>query len=156
LFIKAYRFFHCFLSLSLFTVAAEPHRWGVQEPAPAQPSAPSAAFFSEEGFQAQLDAHYFRGDNEIKVRNEGLNIVIEGQHMPRDDGLGTVERFFKRTYEMPKNIDVLKVSSNRSSDGILTVKAPMYVKPKPLESKEVKVENSNYDARLQGDKGAKQ
>lgn len=52
-------------------------------------------------------------------------VVIEGKHEERDDGHGSVQRHFVRKYTLPKEYDMSNVHSSLSSDGVLTIKAPL-------------------------------
>lgn len=77
-----------------------------------------------DGFQVRLDIANF-GPNEITVTTNDDWVTIEGKHEERQGGNGHLARYFKRRYAMPPGHDSNKVTSDLSSNGILTVKAPL-------------------------------
>ncbi|KAJ8924467.1 hypothetical protein NQ315_007264 [Exocentrus adspersus] len=74
-------------------------------------------------FQVILDVQQF-APNEITVKTNGQNIVVEGKHEEKQDEHGYISRHFVRRYILPETHDVGAVVSSLSSDGILTVSAP--------------------------------
>ena len=80
--------------------------------------------FGKDGFQACVDVHHFQ-PSEITVKTVDNTVVIEGKHEERDDGHGSVQRHFVRKYVLPKEYDMNNVHSTLSSDGVLTIKAPL-------------------------------
>lgn len=80
----------------------------------------------KEDFQVSLDVHHF-APNEITVKLVDDSIVVEAKHEERSDGdqEGYVSRHFTRRYQLPENYNINDVVSTLSSDGILTVKAPL-------------------------------
>ena len=54
-------------------------------------------------------------------------LVVEGKHEEREDKHGFISRQFTRKYKLPQNINVEKIASNLSSDGILSITAPKKV-----------------------------
>lgn len=60
--------------------------------------------------------------SEITVKTVDQTVVIEGKHVERDDGYGSVSRHFIRKYVLPKEYDMNTVHTSLSSDGILTIK----------------------------------
>lgn len=74
-------------------------------------------------FKVNLDVTHFK-PNEISVKAIGNRIVVEGKHDERQDDHGIIQRYFKRTYMLPKDVDSASVKSNLSADGVLTVAAP--------------------------------
>jgi HSP20 family molecular chaperone IbpA len=85
----------------------------------------------KEGFQVSLNVKQFT-PNEITVKTSDNSILIEGKHEERPDENGYVSRQFMRRYPLPPNYEAEKVTSELSSDGVLTIKAPL---PKALEDK---------------------
>ncbi|XP_063613465.1 uncharacterized protein LOC134786751 [Penaeus indicus] len=74
------------------------------------------------------------GEVNVKVVNE-REIIIEG-HVEKKEGNTTTKRFRKR-YVLPEDIEVEKVTSVMSSDGVLTITTPK--KPSPQQLSEVPV-----------------
>ena len=52
-------------------------------------------------FKVNLDVTHFK-PNEISVKAIGNRIVVEGKHDERQDDHGIIQRYFKRTYMLPK------------------------------------------------------
>ena len=61
---------------------------------------------------------------EIALRVEGENLYVEAKHETIKDGSKTISEF-SRCVKIPKEVDAEKLTSDLSSDGILTVKAPV-------------------------------
>jgi len=79
-------------------------------------------------YQVCLDIQHF-APNEISVRVEDRNVVIEAKHPERLDEFGAISREFKRRYELPEGFDPKDITSSISSDGVLIVRAPPAAKP---------------------------
>lgn len=73
-----------------------------------------------------LDVQQFKPE-ELKVRISDGFIVVEGKHEERSDQHGFISRQFTRRYKIPENVDEAAITSNLSSDGVLTLKAPKKV-----------------------------
>lgn len=84
------------------------------------------------GFEVSVDARQFRPD-EIAVKIHGNSVIIEGKHEEKQGETKYISRHFTQRYDLPYGYDADKITSELSSDGYLTVKAPS---PKPLVSKE--------------------
>lgn len=84
----------------------------------------------KEDFQVSLDVRHF-APNEVTVKIVDNSIVVEAKHEERsdDEQESYVSRHFTRRYILPENYNINDVVSTLSSDGILTVKAPL----KPIE-----------------------
>ncbi|XP_065089937.1 protein lethal(2)essential for life-like [Ochlerotatus camptorhynchus] len=87
----------------------------------------------KEKFQINLDVQQFT-PNEISVMVSQNSIVIEGKHEEKQDEHGFISRQFKRRYMLPAGHDANQIKSSISSDGILTVMAPMQKALKDSES----------------------
>ena len=48
-----------------------------------------------------LDVTHFHPD-EINVRTADNRVIVEGKHEEREDDCGVVQRYFKRTYTLPR------------------------------------------------------
>lgn len=84
----------------------------------------STIIFHDNKFQVNLDVQQFAPEEiTVKVSNEYI-IVVEGKHEEKQDEHGYISRHFQRRYVLPKGHDIKKVTSNLSSDGILTITAP--------------------------------
>lgn len=83
-------------------------------------------------FQVSFDVRQF-APNEITVKIVDDSIVVEAQHEERSDDNqeSYVSRHFTRRYVLPEDYNINDVVSTLSSDGILTVKAPL----KPVEER---------------------
>lgn len=81
---------------------------------------------NKDGFKVCLDVQQFKS-YEISVRVENNSIIIEGRHDKRPNVRGYIERKFTRRYDLSNEFKIRDVTSDLSSDGILTVKAyPAY------------------------------
>jgi len=74
-------------------------------------------------FQAAVDVRFFKPE-EVKVKLVGRNLIIEAEHEEREDEHGIVSRKLQRRYELPENVDVEKLSCERTKDGLLKINAP--------------------------------
>ncbi|XP_022174800.1 protein lethal(2)essential for life-like [Myzus persicae] len=88
-----------------------------------QNSGTSNLKFDEKQVQVILDVQQF-GPGEITVKTSEGAIIVEGKHEEKQDEHGFISRQFKRRYLLPKDVDIEKVVSSLSSDGILTVSVP--------------------------------
>ncbi|CAG0890389.1 unnamed protein product [Darwinula stevensoni] len=75
-------------------------------------------------FQVMLDVHQFAPE-ELHVKVEENCLVVEGCHEEKPDEHGYISRRFTRRYTLPEGVRPEAVISNLSSDGILTVHAPL-------------------------------
>lgn len=90
---------------------------------------------SGKGFQVSLDVQQF-SPRELTVTTNENTVTVEGKHEERQDDHGYIARQFSRRYTLPAGFDANTVTSELSSDGILTIKAPT---PKAFESNERQV-----------------
>ncbi|CAH1639993.1 unnamed protein product [Spodoptera littoralis] len=84
-------------------------------------------------FQVNLDVQHFAPE-EISVKTVDGYLVVEAKHEERQDQHGFISRSFTRRYALPEGIDADSVMSKLSSDGVLSITAPL--KPPPKESTE--------------------
>ncbi|KAJ0182234.1 hypothetical protein K1T71_001603 [Dendrolimus kikuchii] len=75
-------------------------------------------------FQINLDVQHFCPD-EISVKTADGYIIIEACHEEKRDEHGWVSRKFIRRYPLPEGCNLDAVESELSSDGVLTVTAPL-------------------------------
>ncbi|XP_055917409.1 protein lethal(2)essential for life [Eupeodes corollae] len=86
-----------------------------------------------EKFEVILDVQQF-SPNEITVKVTDKYIVVEGKHEEKQDEHGFVARQFSRRYLLPNDVNPDNVASSLSSDGLLTITAPMKkIPPTPSE-----------------------
>lgn len=78
-------------------------------------------------FEVKIDVKQF-SPNEITVKTVNENtIVIEGKHESKGDKdgeQGYLYKHFSRKYALPSGVDITKIVSNLTADGVLTVSAP--------------------------------
>lgn len=77
---------------------------------------------TKDKFKVILDVQHFK-PNEISVRVNDREIIIEGKHEERQDDHGFISRQFLRRYVLPKECPPDTVISSLSSDGVLTITA---------------------------------
>uniref|UniRef100_A0A3B3ZZC8 SHSP domain-containing protein n=1 Tax=Periophthalmus magnuspinnatus TaxID=409849 RepID=A0A3B3ZZC8_9GOBI len=75
-------------------------------------------------WRVSLDVSHF-SPSEISLSVKDGFLQIGGRHEERPDEHGFVARCFTRKYRLPAEIDVAKIVSWLSADGILTVEAPV-------------------------------
>ncbi|CAH1104470.1 unnamed protein product [Psylliodes chrysocephalus] len=81
-------------------------------------------FFSENKFHANFDVQHFKPE-EITVKVSGGVISVEAKHEEKQDEHGQVYRHFVRKYKLPKNCDLDRLETKLSSDGVLSISAPV-------------------------------
>uniref|UniRef100_A0A915PUQ4 SHSP domain-containing protein n=1 Tax=Setaria digitata TaxID=48799 RepID=A0A915PUQ4_9BILA len=74
-------------------------------------------------FEVTLDVSGFHADD-LKVNVHGRELIVSGHHDERQEGSGTVERYFTRTYILPKSAKEENLSSELSAEGILKITVP--------------------------------
>ncbi|KAI8425626.1 hypothetical protein MSG28_011443 [Choristoneura fumiferana] len=74
-------------------------------------------------FTINLDVQHFSPED-ITVKTVDGYVVVEGKHEEKEDEHGFVSRQFVRRYSLPEGVAAEQVSSQLSSDGVLTVTAP--------------------------------
>lgn len=74
-------------------------------------------------YQVCLDVKQFSPE-EITVKTVGRQVIVEGKHEKKDTDNGFISRRFVRKYLLPEQYKVEEVSSNLSSDGVLSILAP--------------------------------
>ncbi|KAL5274015.1 CRYAA family protein [Megaselia abdita] len=83
-----------------------------------------------EKFEVILDVQQFLPE-EINVKIVDKFVVVEGKHEEKQDEHGFVSRQFSRRYNLPSTVNPDNITSSLSSDGLLTIKAPMKSLPPP-------------------------
>uniref|UniRef100_A0A3B3ZZC1 SHSP domain-containing protein n=1 Tax=Periophthalmus magnuspinnatus TaxID=409849 RepID=A0A3B3ZZC1_9GOBI len=82
-------------------------------------------------WRVSLDVSHF-SPSEISLSVKDGFLQIGGRHEERPDEHGFVARCFTRKYRLPAEIDVAKIVSWLSADGILTVEAPVPAPSDPV------------------------
>nr|XP_019552811.2 protein lethal(2)essential for life [Aedes albopictus] len=75
-------------------------------------------------FQINLDVQNFSPE-EISVKATDDSIIVEGKHEERQDEHGFITRHFVRRFMLPAGHDRDGIVSSLSSDGVLTISAPI-------------------------------
>lgn len=98
----------------------------------------------KDSFRVILDVQQFKPE-EITVKLVDRFVVVEAKHEEKRDEHGLISRQFMRKYLLPEQVDEEQLSSNLSSDGILTIMAPLKLTEKPNE-RMIKIEWTNKPA----------
>ncbi|KAK4886471.1 hypothetical protein RN001_002742, partial [Aquatica leii] len=80
----------------------------------------STVITNKNKYEINLDVQQFE-PNEITVKVNGNNVVVQAHHEEKQDQHGSISREFLRKYWVPNGYNLNKVSSNLSSDGVLTI-----------------------------------
>nr|UYC28828.1 heat shock protein 19.7 [Pieris melete] len=80
-------------------------------------------------FQINVDVQHFAPED-ISVKTADGFLVVEAKHEERQDEHGFISRGFSRRYQLPEGIEESAVISKLSSDGVLTITAPLKAPPK--------------------------
>ncbi|XP_065090025.1 protein lethal(2)essential for life-like [Ochlerotatus camptorhynchus] len=75
-------------------------------------------------YQINLDVQNFAPE-EISVKATDDSIIVEGKHEERQDEQGFISRHFVRRFMLPAGHDRNGIVSTLSSDGVLTILAPI-------------------------------
>lgn len=119
---------------------------------------------TKDKFKVILDVQHFK-PNEISVRVNDREIIIEGKHEDRQDDHGYISRQFVRRYTLPKECPPDTVISSLSSDGVLTITANKIIAkelknekmipikicgpcPKNEEGKKEEIKNGTCDIKM--------
>nr|ABE57141.1 heat shock protein Hsp20.8 [Liriomyza sativae] len=98
-------------------------------------------------FEVILDVQQF-APNEINVKVVDGYIVVEGNHEEKQDDHGFVSRQFCRRYKIPKDVDPDTIRPSLSSDGVLTLRAPLKsVEPPKPQERVVPIEQTGKPAK---------
>lgn len=104
------------------------------------------SFVGKDGFQVSLDVQHF-APNEISVKTENNQVVINAKHEEKRDNHGYISREFTRRYVLPDEFKPEDVTSSLSSDGVLTVKAARRNPPNEGNVRQVQIQQTG-PARL--------
>ncbi|GFW12051.1 protein lethal(2)essential for life [Trichonephila clavipes] len=79
---------------------------------------------SESGFETKLNISDFSPE-EVTVHADDRYVTITAEHEERKGDSGYVARHFIRRFLLPENVAAENLNTHLSSDGILTVQAPL-------------------------------
>nr|AYP00110.1 small heat shock protein 20.1 [Laodelphax striatellus] len=96
-------------------------------------------------FKVNLDVQQSKPE-EISVKLSGDDIVIEGKHEERKDQHGFISRQFCRRYKLPQNVDLQKLESRLSSDGVLQLIAPKKIDEASGSERQIPITHTNQPA----------
>ncbi|KOC70254.1 Protein lethal(2)essential for life [Habropoda laboriosa] len=96
-------------------------------------------------FKVMLDVQQFKPE-EISVKVIDRCVVVEAKHEERKDEHGLISRQFMRKYWLPQQVEENELSSNISSDGILTITAPLKEKEGKSNERRIKIELTDKPA----------
>ncbi|XP_063709837.1 heat shock protein 23-like [Culicoides brevitarsis] len=90
-----------------------------------------------------VDVKHFKPE-EISVKLEENNVVVvEGKHEEVSDEHGTISRHFVRKFGLPEStVNVEKLQSSLSADGILTITAPKLEAIENKQSRTIPIEHT--------------
>lgn len=113
----------------------------------AEKDAGSIVSVDKDKFQVNLDVQHF-SPNEITVKITGKNIIcVEGKHEEKQDHHGYISRHFVRKYVLPEGVNVDKIISNLSSDGVLTITAPKNI-PNVNEERTIPISQTGLPSKI--------
>lgn len=101
----------------------------------------STVSIDNDTFKMTMNVKQYKPE-EVTVKVMDCSLVIEAKHEEKQDDKIIVSRQFMRRYLLPARVDVDQVTSTISTDGILTITAPL----KPEEGKVIKVEQTGQPA----------
>lgn len=85
--------------------------------------------------------------DEITVKTTDEHIIVEGKHEEKADEHGHIARHFVRRYQLPKDVIADDIKSTLSSDGVLTVTAPLKEQPEQPPENERVIPVTKVDAK---------
>ncbi|XP_012289100.1 protein lethal(2)essential for life [Orussus abietinus] len=108
----------------------------------------SAIKADKEGFKVFLDVQQFKPE-ELQVRVMDNTLLIEAKHEEKRDQHGLISRQFVRKYILPEGVDPEKISSSISTDGVLTISAPLRDQPQEKPGRIIEIERTGKPALRQ-------
>ncbi|XP_058796933.1 protein lethal(2)essential for life-like [Phymastichus coffea] len=99
----------------------------------------SSISLDKDQFKVILDVQQFKPE-EIEVQIVDKFIVVTAKHEEKKDEHGLISRQFVRRYEIPENVDPKNITSNISTDGVLTIEAPVKEMSEGKNVRKVKIE----------------
>lgn len=74
-------------------------------------------------FRIRLDVSKFKPE-EIEVKAKDNHLLVHAKHCEETDGSKSYSEY-KQQYLLPPNVDPVRLASNLSEDGVLTIEAPV-------------------------------
>ena len=108
----------------------------------------SAISLDKDSYKVILDVQQFKPE-EIEVKVVNKYVVVTAKHEEKKDEHGLISRQFVRKYLIPENVDPDTVTSTISSDGILTIQAPVKELPEDKNVRKIKIEYTGKPALKQ-------
>lgn len=108
-------------------------------PTSSSSSKSSSVILDKDTFRVTLDVHQFKPED-IEVKVVDKNIVVEAKHGERKDEHGLVSRQFTRKCAIPETVEAELITSSFSSDGVLTVQAPLKKLPENKNERKIKIQ----------------
>ncbi|XP_050423156.1 alpha-crystallin A chain-like [Adelges cooleyi] len=105
-------------------------------------------------FKVNLDVQQFKPE-EVSVKVVDDYVVIDGKHEERSDEHGYISRQFTRRYKVPDNVDPNAITSNLSSDGVLSIVAPKKMIENNKEARSVPIVQTNQPSIKEAPKKGK-
>ncbi|XP_012260779.2 protein lethal(2)essential for life-like [Athalia rosae] len=106
-------------------------------------------------FKVILDVQQFKPE-EINVKVVDKCVVVQAKHEEKRDEHGWISRQFERRYLIPDQCNIDEVSSNLSSDGVLTITAPRKEQPKAEGERQIKIQQTGKPAVKDAPEAAKE
>uniref|UniRef100_A0A3P9MGX0 Heat shock protein, alpha-crystallin-related, b15 n=1 Tax=Oryzias latipes TaxID=8090 RepID=A0A3P9MGX0_ORYLA len=78
----------------------------------------------QNSWKINLDVNHFSPE-EISITTKDGYLQISGTHEEKQDEHSLVSRCFTRKYKLPQGVDLQHISSSLSSEGMLSVEAPV-------------------------------
>ncbi|XP_028278131.1 heat shock protein beta-1 [Parambassis ranga] len=79
---------------------------------------------TQDAWKVSLDVNHFSPEELVVKTKDGV-VEISGKHEERKDEHGFVSRCFTRKYTLPATVNIEKVTSSLSPEGVLTIEAPL-------------------------------
>lgn len=89
-------------------------------------------------FQVNLDVQHFAPE-EITIKTADGYLIVEAKHEERQDDHGFISRSFTRRYALPEGVEPDLVTSKLSTDGVLSIVAPLKAPPKSSNERVVPI-----------------
>lgn len=106
----------------------------------------STVNLDKDKFEVILDVQQF-SPKEVNVKVVDNYIVVEGKHEEKQDEHGFISRQFCRRYKLPKDVNPDQIKSSLSSDGLLTVTAPMKALQPPPGERAIPITHTGKPAK---------
>jgi len=89
-------------------------------------------------FVIKLDVSHFSA-NEITVKTKDNYVIVIGKHEEKEDEDGWVRREFTRRYQVPNDVEIEKLTSHLTPNGVLVIEAPRKIQEDQNNSRVIPV-----------------